>query len=63
MAKKNLSSKDLSMYQRQASDAMKPAGDQAKSGAARSSYEETTFGANAGSGPNRSRNVHKGGGK
>ncbi len=51
--------KDLSTYQREARDAMKPAGDQAKSGAARSSYEETTFGMNSGAGPNRSRNVAK----
>jgi len=30
------------------------------SGAARSSFEETTFGMNSGAGPNRARNVYKG---
>jgi hypothetical protein len=50
---------DLSTYQKKASEAAKPGPQHAPGGAARSSYEETTFGANAGSGPNRSRNVHK----
>ncbi len=55
--------KDLRDYQQRASDAAKPGqkpGPQdAKSGAARSSYEETTFGMNSGSGPNASRDEHK----
>lgn len=57
---------DLRNYQQQASQAAKPGGKKpAKpttrplSGAARSSFEETTFGMNSGAGPNASRDVAK----
>ncbi len=51
--------KHLRDYQKQASEAAKPGPQHAPGGAARSNFEETTFGKNSGQGPNASRNVHK----